>query len=124
MFRDTPSGTEQRLISDVSELALKIESERALRFNKGKPRPMLVPVEWLEALITVMEKGAQKYGDNNWKKGMPYSEVLNSLERHLIQFKKGENIDPDDGLSTMAKIAVNSLFLVYYQLKGIGNDDR
>lgn len=98
---------------------------RAKRFNNGKPRPSLLPVELYEELITVLEVGAKKYGTDNWQKGMPYSEVLDSLERHIIQFKKGEDIDPDDGLPVLSKIAINALFLRFYQLKGRTSfDDR
>lgn len=98
--------------------------DRAARNNSGKPRPTLVPVEWVEELMTVMEAGAKKYGDDNWKKGMPFDECIDSLERHLIQFRKGVDIDPDDGLSTITKVAINALFLRYYQLKGLGDDNR
>lgn len=98
---------------------------RAKRFNVGKPRPSLIPVEWTEELLAVLEKGAEKYDANNWKKGLPTTEVLDSLERHLIEFKKGIDIDPDDGLSTLTKIAINALFLRYYQLRGMSEfDDR
>lgn len=71
-----------------------------------------------------MEKGAEKYDDHNWKLGMPYSEVLDSLERHLLDFKTGMDIDPDDQLSTITKVAINALFLRYYQLMGVGDDNR
>jgi Domain of unknown function (DUF5664) len=95
------------------------------RHNTGKPRPSLIPVEFVEELLTVLEKGAQKYEKNNWKKGQKTTTVLDSLERHLIEFKKGIDVDPDDGLSTLTKIAVNALFLRFYQLKGMSHlDDR
>jgi hypothetical protein len=55
---------------------------------------------------------------------MPYTEVLDSLERHLLQFRKRIDIDPDDGLRVLTKIAVNALFLTYYQIKKVGTDDR
>jgi hypothetical protein len=119
-------------MSDYDNLIIKKSREikkqdtpvRAERYNKDKPRPSLLPVEWFEELLSVMEVGAKKYGPDNWKKGMPYREVLDSLDRHLIQFKKKENIDPDDGLRTITKVAVNALFLTYYQLRQVGDDDR
>lgn len=109
----------------MSDYEPRIKPVRAQRHNQGKPRPSLIPVEFIEELMAVLEKGAQKYEKNNWKKGLPTTEVLDSLERHLIEFKKGIDIDPDDGLSTLTKIAVNALFLRYYQLKGMSQfDDR
>jgi hypothetical protein len=35
-----------------------------------------------------------KYGADNWTKGIPISNILNHLEKHLIQFKEG-NLDED-----------------------------
>lgn len=109
----------------MSDYEPRINTMRAKRFNKGKLRPSLIPVEWIEELLKVLEEGAKKYDDNNWKKGLPTKEVLDSLERHLIDFKKGIDTDPDDGLSTITKVAVNALFIRYYQLKGMSEfDDR
>lgn len=97
---------------------------RGKRHNAGKPRPSLIPPTWMQELMKVMEKGAEKYDEHNWKLGMPYSEVIDSLERHLLDFKSGMDIDPDDQLSTIVKVAVNALFLRYYQIKGVGDDNR
>lgn len=109
----------------MSDYEPRIKTERAKRFNKNKPRPTLMPVEWEEELLKVLEKGAEKYEPNNWKKGLPTQEVLDSLIRHLIDFRKGIDIDPDDGLSTITKVAVNALFIRYYQLRGLTQfDDR
>lgn len=108
----------------VKRVKRDLKVDRASRNNSGKPRPTLVPVEWIEELMAVMEVGAKRYGETNWKKGMPFNECIDSLERHLIQFKKRIDTDPDDGLSTITKVAVNALFLRYYQMKGLGDDNR
>lgn len=34
-----------------------------------------------------MEKAAQKYGPDNWTKGIPIESYIKSLERHLLQLK-------------------------------------
>lgn len=36
-----------------------------------------------------LENGAVKYGDNNWRKGMPCSRFLDSALRHLFKFLEG-----------------------------------
>lgn len=91
------------------------------RKNAGKLRADLVPASWDEALAAVLTKGAAKYADRNWEKGMEFGVCLGSLKRHLIKFMKGEDIDvgtPEDP-GTMephtALIAVNALFILEYQ---------
>lgn len=56
----------------------------------GKGRPDLIPTMFLQRLASVMEKGAAKYGDRNWEKGMPLSRYYASAMRHLMQAFNGE----------------------------------
>ena len=60
-----------------------MEKERAKRFNTGKPRLDLLPLDLLTGLARVLEMGEKKYGRNNWRKGAPATEQLGSLLRHL-----------------------------------------
>src|SRR5690606_7315289 len=53
---------------------------------EGKPRPDLISPyaqmregEW-------MRKGAEKYAERNWEKGIPISRCIASLERHLMAY--------------------------------------
>lgn len=57
--------------------------------DASKPRLDLLP---LTALIRVSHHyaaGAKKYGDNNWRKGMPRQEFLKSAFRHLVYLMLG-----------------------------------
>lgn len=63
-------------------------------------------------------------GKHNWLKGMPWSEVLASAERHLEAIKAGEDVDPDTGLPHAALLAWNGFCLTTYLLRGLGEDDR
>lgn len=40
------------------------------------------------------EEGAKKYGENNWKKGMPLSVYYDSCMRHLLKAAAGMNDEP------------------------------
>ncbi|HPF55380.1 MAG TPA: DUF5664 domain-containing protein [Clostridiales bacterium] len=42
------------------------------------------------------EDGAKKYGDNNWRKGIPVNVFLDSALRHYIKFCRGDNDEPHD----------------------------
>ncbi|KKK59198.1 hypothetical protein LCGC14_3036810, partial [marine sediment metagenome] len=55
----------------------------------GKGTPVLVPGDAIIDIAKLFEKGAAVYGARNWEKGIPLSEILNSLERHLQQEKMG-----------------------------------
>lgn len=42
------------------------------------------------------EDGAKKYGDNNWKKGIPLHCYIDSAIRHFIKFCRGDQDEPHD----------------------------
>ena len=56
---------------------------------QGKGIPSLLPIEALRAASKRFEDGAAKYGRDNWKKGMPLSRYIDSMQRHLWQFMEG-----------------------------------
>lgn len=55
----------------------------------GKGRFDLVMPELILRLAQLLERGAKKYGDHNWTKGIPASRYLSSLLRHAGQFASG-----------------------------------
>lgn len=94
-----------------------------LRFNKGKTRYDLIPAFAQEQYAQVLTKGAEKYEDRNWEKGMPWSKILSSLERHLYAIKRGEDYDLETGLLHSAHIMCNAAFLTeYYKIFPKGDD--
>lgn len=99
-------------------------SDRASRYNNGKPRYDLIPPDALRTVAWVYTVGAEKYDAHNWLKGMPWSEVIASAERHLAAIKAGEDIDADTGLPHGALLAWNGLCLTTYLLRSLGTDDR
>lgn len=95
----------------------------AQRFNKGKIRYDLIPVYSQKQYAMVLTKGAEKYGDRNWQKGMSWMSVVSSLERHLQAFKQGEDFDSETGLLHTAHIMCNASFLSeYYKIYPEGDD--
>lgn len=97
--------------------------EEGLRFNSGKTRHDLVPAFAQEQYARVLTKGAEKYAERNWEKGMKWSKVLSSLERHLQAIKSGEDYDKETGLLHSAHIMCNAAFLTeYYKIYPQGDD--
>lgn len=97
---------------------------RGLRFNKGKVRLDLMPVEPIFALGRLLTKGAEKYAERNWEKGMPYKDAIGSLERHWFAWKAGEDSDPETGENHLTHVLCNAMFLLCWVLRGVGTDDR
>ena len=92
----------------------EIKSETARRDNKDKPRFSLVSVDALWDLVEVLEFGAKKYDADNWKKGMSYKSVLDSLYRHLLAILDGDDYDPESGCKHIGHVLCNAMFLSHY----------
>ena len=57
--------------------------------SSGKGTPVLFPGDAYLEISKHFEDGAEHYGARNWEKGIPLSELINSLERHIAQEKLG-----------------------------------
>jgi len=53
-------------------------------------------------------------GADNWRNGMPWTEVLNSLERHLLEIKKGYDYDEESTLLHIDHLLTNAAFIKEY----------
>lgn len=89
------------------------------RFNGGKPRWDLLPMDATKEVVLVLTRGAEKYAERNWERGMRWSICYGSLLRHLSSAASGEKKDRESGLSHMAHVATNALFLLAYELRGL-----
>ena len=74
---------------DVGESKITYSSG-ASRNNIGKIRLDLIPPEALLELGEVFGEGAVTHGDDNWKKGMPNSVVINHMLKHFLKWQKGD----------------------------------
>lgn len=92
--------------------------------DAGKDPWHLMPFDALRAVAKVLRTGADKYGSRNWEEGMAWSRLFGACLRHLIAWHEGEKQDPETGYSHLWLAACNVLFLVAYEIRGIGHDDR
>ena len=78
----------------------------------------------LEPMVRVLMFGAKKYDDHNWKKGLNWTEICESLQRHMNAFLDGEDNDKESKLYHVGHILCNAMFLSYMFLFRKDLDDR
>ena len=105
-----------------------------LKDDKGKPRFDLIPPEVVFAMARVLAFGAGKYSDRNWERGMGWGRVFAALMRHLWCWWGGQapvrrnfifgEVDEETGFSHLWHALCCLAFLITYEQRGIGEDDR
>lgn len=95
-----------------------------VKHDGEKPRFDLVPPELLFGVSDILTFGAAKYGDRNWEKGMKWSRVFAALMRHMWAWWGGERLDPETGKSHLWHAGCCIAFLIAYEQRSIGQDDR
>lgn len=95
------------------------------KFDTGKRRWDLAPMlDGFGQIVDVLTFGAEKYGDRNWEAGMGWSRCYAAALRHLTAWHAGEDSDSESGLSHLAHAGCCVVFLLAYQARSIGTDDR
>lgn len=106
------------MLTDPEEKAV------AIKFDGAKPRTDLLPTLSLTEVSKVLDFGAHKYGENNWRIGFKWSRLIGASLRHIFAFMRGEDNDEETGLSHLAHAACCVLFLLEHILLKYGVDDR
>lgn len=125
----------------------------AKRYNKGKLRYDLLPVDPLKELVKVYTNGAHKYtvymdeqgnkvsgkditleqsvglsvvedGADNWKKGLSWKGCMASVQRHIESWRAGEDVDEELGTLHLANAAWGLFALIEYNKTHGELDDR
>lgn len=105
------------------------------RKNAGKLRYSLAPRFAQQEYVRVWTKGAEKYtekdeqgnvirdGAHNWRRGMTWCSVMDSLKRHVDRWEAGEDIDPENGCYHTSEIMANAAMLTeFVKIFGEGDD--
>lgn len=95
-----------------------------VKFDANKVSFALIPWEAVKAVAQVLNYGAKKYAPRNWELGMDWSRPYDGAIRHLTAWWGGEDKDPDTGMSHLWHCATNLFFLITYEIRGVGRDDR
>lgn len=84
----------------------------------------LAPWDAFRAIVLVLRFGANKYQARNWEKGMAWSRCYAALMRHMTAWWEGEPADAETGMSHLWHAGCCIVFLIAYELRGVGTDDR
>ena len=91
---------------EIRELSIKLHKPQPIKdsgdrtqfasgavrdMHEGKGRFDLLPMCVLLRLAQHYEKGALKYSDRNWEKGIPAHSFADSAFRHLVKYMDGQN---------------------------------
>lgn len=80
-----------------------------------------------QALYTLSEvsgMGASKYSAFNFLQGYAWSLSFNALQRHLLKFWAGDELDAESGLPHLGHAAWHCLALLSFYQRQLGTDDR
>lgn len=102
--------------------------------DEGKIRLELMPPEFIFAVGTILNFGAKKYPYRNWEHGMDWGRVFGAAMRHLWAWWGGSqptktnfafgDLDTETGYSHLWHASCCMAFLVTYEERNIGRDDR
>ena len=98
-----------------------------MKYDEGKAPIHLVPVDAIKEIAMVLGFGAEKYGANNWRDDIDsteWSRTYSSLQRHLMSFWNGEDLDQESGFPHLHHAATQLIILMEQYNKAKNMDDR
>jgi len=84
----------------------------------------LIPWEAMDEVARVYGLGAEKYSENNFRKGYAWSLSFASMMRHATQFWAGESYDKETGAHHLACAVFHALALIDFEKNYPELDDR
>lgn len=106
------------------DISTSSDATSARKDDQGKAPWDLAPWDSFRAVVHILSFGAQKYAPRNWELGMSWSRVYAATHRHLIAWWEGERVDPESGKSHLWHAGCCVMFLIAYEIRGVGKDDR
>lgn len=99
--------------------------EEGKKYDTGKLRWDLLDLGLVEETVKILTFGSTKYGANNWQ-GVENAEdrYYAAMMRHLTEYRKGNLIDEESGLSHLSHVMCNVLFLIWFEKNGSTNSSN
>lgn len=131
LVRDVTEELEETLGDNIVTQEMLDFFNKPSKDNSDKPMMSLVRPEYIEGIAEVLSFGARKYKEErretlNYLRGdgFHYSEIYDSLQRHLNTWATGESFDDETKLNHLLHAASNIMFLYAYEIGEKGVDDR
>jgi hypothetical protein len=90
----------------------KLPEPGGLKYDGEKVRMELLDAYAIEQLAAVLTFGAKKYAAHNWRLGIRNGRLIAALLRHVFAYLRGENNDPETGLSHIAHAMCCCMFIL------------
>lgn len=87
--------------------------------KKGKPPVVLVDPDFVDGMAHVLDFGNAKHGHMNWQQGVPISEVVSAVKRHIAAIERGEHLDPETGRPHTCHAASGLMYIEWYHRVGM-----
>jgi hypothetical protein len=93
-----------------------INYPKGRKYDTGKLRWDLLPIDCVEDVVKILTFGAEKYEPNNWQ-GVENGRdrYFAALMRHLSASRQGQLIDEESGLSHLSHAMCNIVFLLWLE---------
>lgn len=97
---------------------------KGIKFDDEKIPLQFLSTVWIEGVGRVLQFGAKKYEAHNWRKGIPQARLLGACLRHVFAYLRGEDLDPETGLSHLLHASCCLMFAYELKLTKPELDDR
>lgn len=114
----------QEVETTASNSSVEIKEMSGVKHDQEKPDMSLLSPYAMEAIARVMTFGAKKYSRDNWRGGIAYSRLIAAAMRHISAFNRGEDIDPESGLSHISHALCCLMMVSEFEHTQTELDDR
>jgi len=97
------------IVKDSGQRA-NFETGAVRDIQTNKPRYDLISPLALKRVAQLMARGAEKYDERNWEKGIPMSRCYASMLRHAFQYGTGDT-DEDH----LAAVCFNAMAIMHFE---------
>lgn len=126
-IRDSEEGSSYAGVVKAAQAIVDAEKsawEGGVKFDADKVRVDLIDADALEELAKVLTFGAQKYAEDNWRKGISYRRIIAAAFRHLLCIMRGRDYDEETNLPHAAHLMCCAMFLIWMMKNRPDMDNR
>jgi hypothetical protein len=92
-----------------------VKKSVGLKYDDGKLRWDLLPIDLIEKVVAVLTYGGLKYGDYNWQAvSNPRERYYAAVMRHIAAWRKGEVFDSEWNIEHLAHAITSLIFLMWF----------